>query len=110
MKGQQSNHLMPNVPEALSKNIEKHFEQIEQMKTERRTTYVYYFRSCPDLTTPMATGLIKVIFYQEPAYNRRFHCNVYGKAAFRRPLSIEEQNQHDLIPEPRNHLHGVMKG
>lgn len=71
-------------------------------------TYTYYFRSQPDLTAPMPDGMIKLRFVREPEFDLRFHCAVYGCVVFSRPLSTEEQNEHDLIPDPRNHLAGVM--
>ena len=72
------------------------------------STYTYYFRSQPDLTAPMLDGMIKLRFLREPEFELRFHCDVYGSAEFSRPLSLEEQMGHDLIPDPRNHLSGVM--
>jgi hypothetical protein len=70
--------------------------------------YTYYFRSRPDLTAPMPDGMSKLRFLREPEFDLRFHCAVYGSVVFSRPLSTEEQNEHDLIPDPRNHLAGVM--
>ena len=72
------------------------------------STYTYYFRSPPDLTAPMPDGMSKLRFVREPEFELRFHCDVYGSAAFSRPLSLEEQMEHDLILDPRNHLAGVM--
>ncbi len=72
------------------------------------STYTYYFRSPPDLTAPMPDGMIKLRFLREPEFDLRFHCDVYGSVVFSRPLSLEEQMGHDLIPDPRNHLPGVM--
>ena len=58
----------------------------------------------------MPEKLLSMEAHREPEYDHRFHCDIYGKAVFLRPLSIDEQQEHDLIPDARNHLHAVRKG
>lgn len=73
-------------------------------------TYTYYFRSQPDPRKVLPEKMLSVETHREPEYERRFHCDVYGKAVFLRQLSIAEMQEHDLMPDPRNHLHAVRKG
>lgn len=73
-------------------------------------TYTYYFRSLPDPRKVLPEKMLSMETHREPEYDRRFHCDVYGKAVFLRPLSVEEQTECYLIPDPRNHLVAVRKG
>jgi hypothetical protein len=72
------------------------------------STYTYYFRSQPDPKKDMPEKMLSMEVHRKPEYNHLTRCDVYGSAAFSRPLSLEEQMEHDLIPDPRNHLAGVM--
>lgn len=70
----------------------------------------YYLRSYPDPRKDMPAGMLSLETHRTPEYDRQFHCNVYGKAVFLRQLSIDEQQEHDMMPDPRNHLAAMRKG
>ena len=72
-------------------------------------SYIYFFRSHPD-PLALSEGYTEVHVWSAPAWDGRFHRDVYGYAVFNRSLSHAELEQYDLIPDPRNHLAAVRKG
>lgn len=73
-------------------------------------TYTYYFRSLPDPRKVMPEKMLSMETHRKPEYDHRFHRDIYGKAVFLRQLSIAEMQEHDLMPDPRNHLAAARKG
>lgn len=73
-------------------------------------TYTYYFRSLPDPRKVMPEKMLSMETHRKPEYDHRVHRDIYGKAVFLRQLSIAEMQEHDLMPDPRNHLAAARKG
>lgn len=73
------------------------------------STYTYYFREKPDPKKDLPEKMLSMEVHRKPEYNHLTRCDVYGKAVFLRPLSLDEQIACYLIPDPRNHLAAMMK-
>lgn len=73
-------------------------------------TYTYFFRALPDPRKVMPEKMLSKETHRKLEYDHRFHRDIYGKAVFLRQLSIDEMQEHGLIPDPRNHLAAVRKG
>ena len=69
----------------------------------------YYFRSNPRTQT-IPEGYSGKKVYKESVWDCRFQCVIHGHVGYPRPLSQDEQQEHGLIPDPRNYLAAVRKG
>lgn len=103
-------NVVPCIPKAWSEGVEELLGQMEGKSERSDTTYAYFFRTVHDPRKDMPAGMLSLETHRTPQYDHRFHCSIFGKAVFLRPLSIEEMQEHDLIPDPRNHLAAVRKG